>query len=194
MDEVTTGKKVSVKNEKAVMHPKLQSWLKDNKTTIVYAMVATLLPSVVLSIIYFGVKLNQLSGRLAEIHYHVSSIEGRTASLENRQTEVRGQLTQLDGKLTALSNSPILKEVETLSPRLNLMEKQLASIHVRQKVTPVRSNPVHAAEKQYYEIKEGDNLYQISKKHGLSVEELARMNGLYEDELIVVGQKIVVSK
>jgi len=194
MDEVTTGKKVSVKNEKAVMHPKLQSWLKDNKTTIVYAIVATLLPSLVFSIIYFGVKLNQLSVRLAEINYHVSSIEGRTASLENRQTEVRGQLTQLDGKLTALSNSPILKDVETLAPRVNLLEKQLASIHVRQKVTPVRSNPVHAAEKQYYEIKEGDNLYQISKKHGLSVEELARMNGLYEDELIVVGQKIVVSK
>ena len=194
MDEVTTGKKVSVKNEKAVMHPKLQSWLKDNKTTIVYAIVATLLPSLVLSLIYFGVKLNQLSVRLAEIHYHVSSVEGRTASLENRQTEVRGQLTQLDGKLTALSNSPILKDVETLAPRVNLLEKQLASIHVRQKVTPVRSNPVHAAEKQYYEIKEGDNLYQISKKHGLSVEELARMNGLYEDELIVVGQKIVVSK
>ena len=194
MDEVTTGKKVSVKNEKAVMHPKLQSWLKDNKTTIVYAIVATLLPSLVLSIIYFGVKLNQLSVRLAEINYHVSGIEGRTASLENRQTEVRGQLTQLDGKLTALSNSPTLKDVETLAPRVNLLEKQLASIHVRQKVTPVRSNPVHAAEKQYYEIKEGDNLYQISKKHGLSVEELARMNGLYEDELIVVGQKIVVSK
>ena len=194
MDEVTTGKKVSVKNEKAVMHPKLQSWLKDNKTTIVYAIVATLLPSLVLSLIYFGVKLNQLSVRLAEIHYHVSSVEGRTASLENRQTEVRGQLTQLDGKLTALSNSPILKDVETLAPRVNLLEKQLASIHVRQKVTPVRSNPVHAAEKQYYEIKEGDNLYQISRKHGLSVEELAKMNGLYEDELIVVGQKIVVSK
>ena len=194
MDEVTTGKKVSVKNEKAVMHPKLQSWLKDNKTTIVYAIVATLLPSLVLSLIYFGVKLNQLSVRLAEIHYHVSSVEGRTASLENRQTEVRGQLTQLDGKLTALSNSPTLKDVETLAPRVNLLEKQLASIHVRQKVTPVRSNPVHAAEKQYYEIKEGDNLYQISRKHGLSVEELAKMNGLYEDELIVVGQKIVVSK
>ena len=194
MDEVTTGKKVSVKNKKAVMHSKLQSWLTDNRTTIVYAIVATLLPSLVLSIIYFGVKLNQLSVRLAEIHYHVSSVEGRTASLENRQTEVRGQLTQLDGKLTALSNSPTLKDVETLAPRVNLLEKQLASIHVRQKVTPVRSNPVHAAGKQYYEIKEGDNLYQISRKHGLSVEELARMNGLYEDELIVVGQKIVVSK
>jgi LysM repeat protein len=103
-------------------------------------------------------------------------------------------LTQLDGKLTALSNSPILKEVETLAPRLNLLEKQLSSIHVRQKVTPVRSSPAHAAKKQYYEIKEGDTLFQVSKKHGMSVEELARMNDLYEDELILVGQKLVVSK
>jgi len=44
-------------------------------------------------------------------------------------------LTQLDGKLTALSNSPILKDVETLAPRVNLLEKQLSSIPVRKKLT-----------------------------------------------------------
>lgn len=194
MDEVMTDKNVLVKNKKTVTPPKNKYWLKDNKTTIVYTIVATLLPSLVLSFIYFGVKLNQLSVRLAEMNYHVSNIEGRTASLENRQVEFNGQLSQLDGKLTAFSNSPVLKEVETLAPRMNLLEKQLSSIHVRQKVTPIRSNPAHAAKKQYYEIKEGDTLFQISKKYGLAVEELARMNDLYEDELILVGQKLVVSK
>ena len=194
MDEITTDKISPVDNKKTVTSPKNRNRPTYKETQIVYVIAATLLPLLLLSTIYFVVTLHQLSVRLSEIGDYVGTIEVRTVSLENRQTEVHGQLTQLDGKLTALSNSPILKDVETLAPRVNLLEKQLASIHVRQKVTPVRSNPVHAAEKQYYEIKEGDNLYQISKKHGLSVEELARMNGLYEDELIVVGQKIVVSK
>jgi hypothetical protein len=126
--------------------------------------------------------------------YYVGNIESRTVNLEFRQAEFHGKLAQLDGKLTAFTNLPELKEIETLAPRVNLLEKQLASIHVRQKVTPVRSKPVHADNRQYYEIKEGDTLFRISKKHGLSVEELARINDLYEDELILVGQKLVVSK
>jgi membrane-bound lytic murein transglycosylase D len=126
--------------------------------------------------------------------YYIGTIENRTVSLETKQTEFNGQLTQLDGKLTALSNSPVLKDVETLAPRVNLLEKQLESIQVRQKVTPVRTKTVQAKKKQYYEIQEGDNLFRISKKYGLSVDELASMNDLHEEELIMVGQKLVVSK
>jgi LysM repeat protein len=194
MDEVMTDKNAPVDSKKTVRQPKNKSWLTGKKTTIVYFIAATLLPSLVFSNIYFGITLHQLSVRLTEMSYSVSNVDSRTVGLEKKQTEFHGQLTQLDGKLTAFSNSPVLKEIETLAPRVNLLEKQLASIHIRQKVTPVRSNPVHAEKKQYYEIKQGDTLFQISKKHGLSVEELARMNDLYEDELIMVGQKLVVSK
>jgi LysM repeat protein len=194
MDEVMSDKNAPVDNKKTVSHPKNKKWLTDKKTTIVYFIVATLLPSLVFSIIYFGVTLHQLSVRLTEMSYNVSNVDSRTVGLEKRQAEFSGQLIQLDGRLTAFSNSPVLKEAETLAPRVNLLEKQLSSIHVRQKVTPVRSNPVHAEKKQYYEIKEGDTLFQISRKHALSVEELARMNDLYQDELIMVGQKLVVSK
>jgi LysM repeat protein len=124
---------------------------------------------------------------------YVGIIEVRTVSHENRQTEFHGQLTQVDGKLTALSNSPVMKEVETLAPRVNLLEKQLTSIHIRQKVTPVCSKSAHEDKRLDYIVKEGDNLFRISKKYGMSIEELARTNNLYEDELIIVGQKLVVS-
>ena len=166
----------------------------DKETQIVYVIVATLLPLFFLSTIYFVVTLNQLSVRLTDLSDYAGSIENRTASLEKRQTEFHGQLTQLDGRLTAFSSSPVMKEVETLAPRVNLLEKQLSSIHVRQKVTPVRSGAIHTDKRHYYEIKEGDNLFRISQKYGLSVEALAKMNDLQEDELILVGQKLVVSK
>jgi LysM repeat protein len=194
MDEVVADKNVTVDKKEIVTSLKNKIRPTDKETHIISFIVAALIPLVFISTIYFIITLKQLSVRLTDLSYYVGSIENRTVSLENRQTEFNGQLTQLDGKLNAFSNSPVMKEVETLAPRVNLLEKQMSSIHVRQKVTPARSNPVHADKKQYYEIKEGDTLFRISHKYGLSVEELARMNDLYEEELIFVGQKLVVSR
>ena len=194
MDEVMTDKNTPVDNKETVTSPKTINRLKDKETHIISFILAALIPLVFISTIYFVITLKQLSVRLTGISDYVGNIDSRTVSLEKRQTEFHGQLTQLDGKLTAFSNSPALKEVETLAPRVNLLEKQLSSIHVRQKVTPARSNPVHADKKQYYEIKKGDNLFRISQKYGVSVDELARMNDLHEEELLFVGQKLVVSK
>jgi hypothetical protein len=91
-----------------------------------------------------------------------------------------------------------MKEVETLAPRVNLLEKQLSSIHVRQKVMPVRSGAIHTDKRHYYEIKEGDNLFRISQKYGLSVEELARLNDLREEppwtEVAVSGSISVLKR
>jgi LysM repeat protein len=67
-------------------------------------------------------------------------------------------------------------------------------MQVRKRVTPIRATFVGTDKKQYYEVKDGDNLFRISKKYGLSVEELARINNLHEEELILVGQRLVVSK
>jgi LysM repeat protein len=193
MDEVVTKKDVPVKKE-TVKLTKHLARLTDEKPRIVYIVIATVVPSLVVSIIYLAITLHRLSVRLTDMSEYVGTIEARTVSLENKQTEFHGRLTQLDGKFTAFSSSPVLKEVETLAPRVTLLEKQLSSMHVRQKITPFRSSTVQAANKKYYEIKEGDNLFQISQRYGLSVDELARMNGLHEEELIFVGQKLVVSK
>lgn len=166
------------------------SRLTDKKARLICAMVATLLSLFIISTVLM---LYHLSGRLTEMKIHVATIEKRTVDLEKRQAEDHGQLTQLDGRLIAFSNSPALKEVETLAPRVNLLEKQIESMHLRQKVTTVRSQPVH--KKYYYEVKEGDTLYRISRKFGLSVDELIRMNDLDEESLsIMVGERLLVSK
>jgi LysM repeat protein len=166
------------------------SRLTDKKARLICAMVATLLSLFIISTVLM---LYHLSGRLAEMKNHVATIEKKTIDLEKRQAEDHGQLTQLDGRLTAFSNSPALKEVETLPQRVNLLEKQMESMHVRQKVMTVRSKPAH--KKQYYEVKEGDTLYRISRKFGLSVEELIRMNDLDEEDLsIVPGERLLVSR
>ena len=194
MDDIITNNNAPAVDKIAAPPPRNKKGVPDKETRVIYVIVATLLPLLLLSTIYFVVTLHQLSDRLTEMNDYVGNIESRTVSLEKSHTEFHGRLTQLDAKVISFSTSPVLKEVETLAPRVNLLEKQLESIHFRQKVTPVRSKSVHADKRLDYEVKEGDNLFRISKKHGMSVEELARTNNLYEDELIMVGQKLVVSK
>jgi len=135
MDEITTDKISPVDNKKTVTSPKNRNRPTYKETQIVYVIAATLLPLLLLSTIYFVVTLHQLSDRLSEVGDYAGTIDIRTLSLEKKQTEFHGQLTQLDGKLTAFSDSPALKEVETLAPRVNLLEKQLSSIPVRKKLT-----------------------------------------------------------
>ena len=165
------------------------SRLKDKKNRLLYAIVAALILLFVISTVLI---LYHLSGRVTEMRDHIVSIEKKAVDLEKRQTEDHGQLTQLDRKLTAFSNSPAMKAIETLPPRVSILEKQLESIHVRQKVTTVRSKPIQ--KKQYYEVKEGDTLYRISRKYGLTIDELLKMNNLHEGEPLRVGQKLVVSR
>ena len=43
-----------------------------------------------------------------------------------------------------------------------------------------------------YEVRAGDTVYGISRKHGISVEALRRLNGLNEQDVIRPGQKLVV--
>ena len=165
------------------------SRLKDKKNRLLFAIAASLLSLFVISTVLI---LYHLSGRLTEMRDHVVNIENRTVDLEKRQTEGHAQLTQLDKKLTAFSNSPAMKAMETLPPRVSILEKQLESMQIRQKVTTVRSKPVH--KKRDYEVKEGDTLYRISRKYGLTVDELIKMNNLHEGEPLRVGQKLVVSR
>lgn len=47
---------------------------------------------------------------------------------------------------------------------------------------------------EYYTVKKGDNLYQISKKNNISVDLLSSINGLELNEYIYPEQKILVPK
>jgi LysM repeat protein len=41
-------------------------------------------------------------------------------------------------------------------------------------------------------VKSGDTLYEIAKKHGTTVDELVKLNGLKDKKHIYVGQKLLL--
>ncbi|MDC7220531.1 MAG: M23 family metallopeptidase [Spirochaetales bacterium] len=46
---------------------------------------------------------------------------------------------------------------------------------------------------QYYTVKKGDTYYSISRRHGLSVDELLNMNRLTQNDVLSIGQKLAVA-
>ncbi|MCK5186168.1 MAG: LysM peptidoglycan-binding domain-containing protein, partial [Deltaproteobacteria bacterium] len=48
-------------------------------------------------------------------------------------------------------------------------------------------------QKQYHNVVRGDTLYNITRKYGLSVEEIRRLNNLNENQPIQPGQKLMVT-
>jgi LysM repeat protein len=45
---------------------------------------------------------------------------------------------------------------------------------------------------KYYEVKSGDSLYEIAKKHGTTVDELVKLNNLKDKNHIYSGQKLLL--
>lgn len=176
MDERTSGNEASVK-----------------KSRLLYRIAGIVIVLLVLSTIYLCVSMDRLSVRLSATSDKVDIMENRTVDLEKKQTGLQSQLTHLDGKVNDFSDWTVLelKELESLTPRVNRLEKKVASI--QKKITADRKKPLHAGKKRYHEVKEGENLFRISLRYGLSVERLRKMNHL-EGDVIQVGQKLVVSR
>ena len=61
---------------------------------------------------------------------------------------------------------------------------------------PSKSSTAQTAEKQtkavYHEVLAGETLYGISRRHGLTVEELRRLNQLKSGEIIHPKQRLLV--
>jgi len=88
---------------------------------------------------------------------------------------------------------------KSLSSRMDHIEKVLESLQKKMTVSGTTvSQPARAPEKKtattvrYHHVRGDDTLYRISRKYGLTVEALRRMNNLTPDAIIHPGQKLIV--
>jgi hypothetical protein len=123
----------------------------------------------------------------------------RIALLENRLE----LLDQIDDRLEILEKErggtqPIMKRLERLetgiakkltdmSNRISRMQKQIAAVPKKQ---DIKASGTGATSGQYHVVQKGETLYSISKKYGLTVEALKRINKLDKDAVIQPGQRL----
>jgi anti-anti-sigma factor len=122
--------------------------------------------------------------------------------LRKKVTLLEQKIAQLEGQSRELSNIPGKMESlrKDFTERSQQLEKELAKVRlemesISQKATPSSPPPAKPAAKQpqYHTVVRGETLFRISKKYGLSIEELRRLNHLKTNQPITVGQKLIVA-
>lgn len=108
---------------------------------------------------------------------------------------INGRLEQLDNKIAQLEAqfSETNESVTTLGSYVISLEERIAKLSQQIKKVSVPKQTVSQEKEQYHKVVRGDTLYSISRKYGLSVEEIRRINNLRENQLIQAGQKLRVT-
>ena len=76
--------------------------------------------------------------------------------------------------------------------RWNNLKSNTLQIGQKLKVYPPANGSSSSSGKIVHTVKSGDNLWDISRKYGVSVEQIRKLNGLSSKAVLKVGQKLVI--
>jgi hypothetical protein len=110
---------------------------------------------------------------LSFINTRLDQVEGRLTRLG----EVEERLAQLEGTEQKIAN--LGSQIEKLERSISEMNKLVAS---------------RTKKERYHEVRQGDSLFKIAQKHGITVEELCFLNKITSKTVIRPGQKLLVAK
>jgi len=112
------------------------------------------------------------------------TLQSKVASLEERISGLEKQIADLQGKPSAAGPDPsLLRRVEALEKR----SEQAPELKKAYPKAPATD------EKRYHTVKKGETLSTISRKYGMTVSRLRKLNGLSRGQSVHAGQEILVS-
>lgn len=125
----------------------------------------------------------------------IQALEDRLAGLEPLAAAAKvaaGQeksITELTKRIDSLQ-AVFTKEIDSLSKRLGTVKPETAA-----PPSPVKPPPPQpaAGTATHHVVQAGENLYRISQRYNLKLEELLRLNNLKPGAAIQPGQKLLVS-
>jgi LysM repeat protein len=152
-----------------------------------------LLPAmiVVLLVLIFAVGIYYfITRRPAESN---ATLQSKLASLEEKIAGLEKQIVDLQGKSGTGSPDPLLlHRVDALAKKVEELEKRTQlKTELKAKAAPPKA--AVTAQKQYHTVQKGETLFKISKKYGITVEELSKLNGLSRSQHVRTGQKLLIS-
>ena len=123
-----------------------------------------------------------------------TSLQSKMFVLEQKIAGLEKQLEELQGKISTQGPDPaLLQRVDALAQKLEALEKQKPPIAESKAKPSAAPKPTASTEKKYHTVQKGETLYAISKKYGIGVEELRKLNNLSAGQSLRTGQKLVVS-
>ena len=132
-----------------------------------------------------------LAKRMDDLDFRIGNLEQAAAGNEDLGT-FRQDTENLGRQFQTLESK--------VGERLNRIDNQLTALEDRQKsmvkavapAPPKSAKP--AASPKVHVVKAGETLYQISRKYGVSVDQLKQFNKMGQDVTIRPGQELVVGR
>ena len=133
--------------------------------------------------IYYFVKVRPAAVEENSIQTKLAAFEQKIASLEKQITENQAK----PGEDTSL-----VQRVDSISQRVDALEKR-GQTRTQVKEMPAKPSKAAEPQQQYHKVQKGETLYTISKKYGMSVAELRKLNHLTKGQSLHTGQKLRVA-
>ena len=133
-------------------------------------------------------KLNRLEKKLTVIN----GMKDRMTLLEKRGEGLQQLTIERDSNVQNLSG-----ELDKLNQKVDdMLQKRtvpVADKTEKPRVSQKQTTPTSSTKKQYHLIRAGENLYRISLRYGISLDELCHLNNITEKQAIFPGQKLLVT-
>ena len=112
----------------------------------------------------------------------------KVTSTQLKVTSIQLQVTALEEKITGLE-----KQLVKIAQKIEAIEKQKQPTDESIEKSSYATKPKVSTKNQYHTVRKGETFLEISKKYGISVEELRKMNNLSRNQPIRIGQKLLIS-
>ncbi len=135
--------------------------------------------------------LSLIQARLTRMEARIKAadaLESRIQQFEEKEKDVRQSLLKTD-----LSIRTIKGDLNQLIEAFEGLQKKTPPVPQKVEVPKaVKEASIAQTEKGYHLVSRGETLYRISKKYGISVDDLRRLNNMDPKALIHPGQKLLV--
>jgi LysM repeat protein len=136
--------------------------------------------------------LSLIQARLTQMEARIKAaiaMGNRLQQFEEKEKEVRQALLKTDLSIRTIKGdlNQLIEAFESLQKKTTPIPKKVEA------PKPVKEASIVQTEQGYHLVSRGDTLYRISKKYGISVDDLRRLNNMDPNALIHPGQKLLVA-
>lgn len=150
---------------------------------LILAAVGVLVLIVLMVILFTG------SGGLSR--EDLAPMEARLNQLENRLKVLESQdarLEILDKRMKGIEDS-----LSSLRKSHNAAKSQLSALNLKlDRLRKTVASPTTEGKSRYHTVRKGDTLYSISKKYGVTIDDLLQGNRMKKGQELKIGQKVLI--
>lgn len=149
-----------------------------------------------------GIAYELLEGRVAILERNGvgsdASIDRRLSQLEMMVSTLEIAFKQATGVNPAASGNRQPATTTSTNTQTGRNNTQTPAVSSGGNKSPIQiqtgSSAAPSGNIKYHTVQAGENLFRISQKYGLTVEQLRKLNNMKESDVLKAGQKLIVSK